>query len=258
MLISHKHKWIFIHVPKNAGTTATQVLESYADIMGAEYKELEDNVPPKNDIIDLNFYQHDTASVIKEKLKDQEFNYDDYFKFGIVRNPWERAVSKWNYWQKLVRQGTTIQYFHYVVNRYKNFKDWVVGCGADGNSILQVDYLYESRVCHPESLRTMSTNVKRSKDWIHSTKNSKSDYITPLVDRVIHTENYEQELSNVFDEISENCGQKILEWSYEKISEKVNKTKHKHYTEYYDDETRSIIEEKFAKDIECFGYEFGE
>ena len=35
--------------------------ESYADIMGLEYKELEDNVPPKNDIIDLNFYQHDTA-----------------------------------------------------------------------------------------------------------------------------------------------------------------------------------------------------
>ncbi len=73
-VISHRHKFVLLMVPKVARTSLLTLLtQTHVDIFAGE---------PEG-------YKMHLAPVLEGPL------FKDYFKFAVVRNPWGRAVSCW-------------------------------------------------------------------------------------------------------------------------------------------------------------------
>jgi len=121
---------------------------------------------------------------------------------------------------------------------------------------------YENKVSQPNSPRIKffkqfkGGSFKEFIRWIglngddHDRHIKQQTSLVPydLVDFIGKFENIQQDFNKLCDKIG--IRQQQLPH--------LNKTNHKHYTEYYDDETREIVAERYAKDIEYFGYKFGE
>lgn len=81
MLISHKHKFITVDIPKTGSRSLRETLVPLGviDIIGTHKQE--------------NFFQHATIKQVKNGFEELGLNINEYFKYSRVRNPWKRLAS---------------------------------------------------------------------------------------------------------------------------------------------------------------------
>lgn len=96
MLISDSHQFVFVHIRKAAGTSLRQILEkvSLPKNNNIWYKLLSRNGFTV-DYHDFSFRKHSNLIEAERSMPTDKFKR--YFKFAIVRNPWERLVSEFEY-----------------------------------------------------------------------------------------------------------------------------------------------------------------
>lgn len=184
-MVSDQFKCIFVEVPKTGSTSIRQIVGN--------------PVKPH-----LNIYQ------IANQVSQEQFS--TYFKFGFVRNPWDRAVSLYER-----REGMQMK----SKMTFEEFVEWMK---------------FSSSTCvHPVPHRYQL-------DW----------FVNPHGDVIVDFIGKFEQLDADWEKVAQKLG---INNKLPKLN--VNTSKNRHYTEYYTDKTKEIIQSRFAVDIEYFWYEFG-
>jgi hypothetical protein len=105
-MISHHHQAIYIHIPKCAGQSVEM---AFLKSLGLDWDRrapllLHSNNQP---LIGPKRLAHLTAKEYKQAMYVTEQQFETYYKFATVRNPYSRAVSLFNHMQATHSTKTT-------------------------------------------------------------------------------------------------------------------------------------------------------
>ena len=181
--------YVFIHINKTAGTSIGNAI----------------GLPVKH---------HQTASEIIAKIGRDKWN--TAYKFTLVRNPWDKVVSHYQYRRK--RNKTQ------VATRNVSFSEWV------------------KKTYGPDKDPFFYNNPKAFQPQVEWLKDDQGRIAIDFIGKF-------ESINDDFDQIKSIIG-------IEAELPHLNASKRAGYQSYYDDETRLIVAQWFHEDIEVFGYSF--
>ena len=222
-------KILFIHIPKNGGTS---LQTAFKEVFKKKYHHKQIRNLGVKRRYSMNAHQSGILTMKEIPLR----YWNEYYRFSIVRNPWDRLVSIWRFimiddrvFKDAYGLKNNISAFEKMFNdeNKKTFKEWV----------LSYDHPCFFKGADLKCNRRPITKVQQS-DWI--IKDGKS-----IVDKTFRLEN----LDKLVSEFRKRFGADL------KIP-RMNTTKRGSYHEYYDSELADIVAEWYKDDIRIWGYEF--
>lgn len=228
-MYSHEHKFIYVHIPKSAGTFIKHYLLSNIE---PEYESNQN----QQDYDDK--YRTTCERALSGIVQDVP-EYKDYFKFTIVRNPFDRVVSMYTYlggWKfdYFIENNIDSPMMPYV----QKFHDYYINDDFEGF----IDYAYNKG------------NIKK----FHA------GYYEPYVNRIkigqtIALDQFYkiEDMATCLRDLSKHFGfskdKGFNDWRQNSSSEYKKK---KSYKDYYTADTRDIVSDHFVEDLNYFNYAF--
>ena len=208
-MISHRHRCIFVHIPKTGGTSIENLIWPGPRTTADLWMGFIDRYHNKYQTGGL---QHLLATQIRAEVGTEVFA--EFYKFSIVRNPWDKAVSQYSSMDGRedlrdfigMKKGDSIKRYLDLIGRKKHVQ-WEpqVSFLRDSNGDLLVDFVGRYEAFSPSVFHVLSAIGVRS-------------------DTVPHE----------------------------------NASRRGPYPGYYDSESREMVADLYAADIEAFGYSFGD
>ncbi len=249
MIISHRHSFIFLKPRKVAGTSVEVALAQHCgddDIVtpitafDPLWDEEEYDHPGTKQ---RGYLRHSTLPAVRKRLGQPL--WDTYFKFAIVRNPWDLVVSQYYWatrdvdWQpfRATVGGSLRRFWKYPLRVRRN----VFALGANVARIFWKleDVTFDFFVAY--MLNYYPPNGRFYFDRSGSVG----------LDFLIRYENLQSDYASVCERIG-------LPHSQLPSLKTKSRPERNHYTTYYDDRTRELVAKKYRQHIEHFGYHFEE
>lgn len=221
MIISHRLKYVFIHIPKTGGTSVRNILthnNKFSCDVISHWDTITEEQFKAFPRVSRELKCHHGVRKAKEYFDDNNLDWDSYFKFSFMRNPYDLHVSNYHYLHQVV--GKKDRNTEEQEETYKNatsFADYVKD-------------LERSRAGFQEI-------------YIRDEDEVKVDFIGKL-------ETIEEDFKRIVDTILPK--QIITEEEYKLPF--LNKTKHKHFSEYYTPELTDLVNKACEMDFKVGGY----
>lgn len=231
-MISDHHKTVFVHIPKCGGQSIEHMFledvgltwETRAPLLLRPNKSPQKG-PPRlahllgRDYVDLGYLSQD--------------QFDSYFKFAIVRDPYKRVLSLYNYMKISKARWQVLE--KVVGSR--------IAKRLSGKSELDLDSFVMDWL--PAQFATGDERGKKSFYWF---VRKQTDYVydsdgASILDRIVRLE----ELSDTVNELRSSCG-------VQAELRHVNKSKANASSSHLLPHHLDMIEELYADDFSAFGY----